>query len=90
MPEGPEVRRQADTLHRALSKRVLTRVTARTRAAKAWLQENERAFEGLQVQSVRSRGKHLIGHVEGGLWFHSHLMMWGRWHVLTPPRSGRS
>jgi formamidopyrimidine-DNA glycosylase len=34
--------------------------------------------------SVRSHGKHLVGLIEGGFYFHSHLMMWGRWQTYVP------
>lgn len=81
MPEGPEVRRYADALHQTLHNHELLRVSARTRAAKAWLLDNPEVFAGLRVQSVRAHGKNLIGRIEGGLWFYSHLMMWGRWQI---------
>lgn len=84
MPEGPEVRRQADALDAALSGRPLRHVAARTRAAKAWLESHPGAFEGRPVGRVYSHGKHLVGEVEGGLYFASHLLMWGRWHVVAP------
>ena len=40
MPEGPEVRRHADTLAAALVPHPLVSLTARTKAAKAWLAEH--------------------------------------------------
>ena len=39
-------------------------------------------MDGRRVESVRSRGKNLVGRIEGGYYFYSHLMMWGRWHVF--------
>ena len=87
MPEGPEVRRYADAVDSVLTGREILSLTARTRDARHWLNENGARLIGQHVSSVRSHGKHLIGLIEGGFYFHSHLMMWGRWqtHVPEPP-----
>lgn len=81
MPEGPEVRRFADMLNAALSDKPISAVTARTRGAKAWLSAHPEVLTARRIEKVRSRGKYLIGWIEGGYYFHSHLMMWGRWIV---------
>lgn len=83
MPEGPEVRRHADTLHAALAGEPIVPLTARTRVARAWLAERPEAFPGRRVERVFAHGKNLIGLVEGDLYFYSHLLMWGRWLVET-------
>lgn len=98
MPEGPEVRRHADALDAALAGRPVTALSARTREARAWLAARPHAFPGQRVQRVWAHGKHLVGEVEGGLFFASHLLMWGRWHVVpaddpavaTPDRRERA
>src|SRR5215213_4427041 len=84
MPEGPEVRKYADALHAALTGRVIVSLQARTREARKWLQENEQRIIGRRVERVISHGKHLIGYIEGNFFFHSHLMMWGRWQTFGP------
>ncbi len=84
MPEGPEVQRSADLLDGALAGRTIRSLGARTKAAKAWLAEHPGAFEGQRVEGVWAHGKHLVGTVEGGLFFHSHYLMWGRWRVVDP------
>ena len=92
MPEGPEVRRHADALAAALTPHPLVSLSARTKAAKAWLAERPGLLEGRRIESVRSRGKNLVGRIEGGYYFYSHLMMWGHWHVHagdTPPDTDR-
>jgi formamidopyrimidine-DNA glycosylase len=81
MPEGPEVRKYADALDAVLSGRAITSLEARTREAKTWLQEQGSRLLGRRVLTVSSHGKHLLGHIEGGFYFHSHLMMWGRWQT---------
>jgi len=83
MPEGPEVRKYADSLDKALSGRRIRSLTARTKSAKAWLQVNEARLFNQHVERVFSHGKHLVGLIQGGFYFHSHLMMWGRWQTLA-------
>ena len=85
MPEGPEVRRYAAMLAEVLDGETIVELAARTREARAWLQEHPRFFEGQKISSVRARGKHLVVRVANGFFFHSHLMMWGRWQVLPRP-----
>ena len=82
MPEGPEVRKYADALDAALSGRAIVSLEARTKEARKWLQENEPRLIGRRVERVVSHGKHLIGYIEGSFFFHSHLMMWGRWQTF--------
>ena len=84
MPEGPEVRKYADALDTALSGRTIVSLEARTKEAKKWLHENEQRLTGRRVERVVSHGKHLIGYIEDGFFFHSHLMMWGRWQTFGP------
>lgn len=86
MPEGPEVRKYADALDAALSGRAIVSLEARTKVARKWLQENESRLIGRRVERVVSHGKHLIGYIEGSFFFHSHLMMWGRWQTFGPTR----
>src|SRR4051812_3843558 len=85
MPEGPEVRRHAEALDRALAGEPILEIAARTRAARAWLAERPTALVGRRVERVRSHGKHLVGWIEGGFYVHSHLMMWGRWTLVASP-----
>jgi len=84
MPEGPEVRKHADALEAVLTKRKIISLEARTRDARAWLKENETRLRGKRIERVFSHGKHLVGLIEGGFYFHSHLMMWGRWQTFVP------
>lgn len=79
MPEGPEVRRYATQLANALENQPLTAISARTKGARHYLQEQGGILLGRRVECIRSHGKHLYGLFEGGVGFHSHLMMWGRW-----------
>ena len=82
MPEGPEVRKYADALDAALTGRAIVSLEARTKDARKWLHENEQRLVGRRVERVVSHGKHLLGYIEGDYFFHSHLMMWGRWQTF--------
>lgn len=82
MPEGPEVRKHAAAIHQALAGKPIEVFTARTKGARLWLQEHPNILIGKRVEQVCSHGKHLIGILEDGFYFHSHLMMWGRWQVV--------
>jgi endonuclease-8 len=84
MPEGPEVRRYALQLQEALELEPVIALSARTKNAKAWLLEHGAGLVGRRIETIRSHGKHLYGVLEGGVGFHSHLMMWGRWQVFGP------
>ena len=87
MPEGPEVRKFADALDTALTGRTIVSFEARTKEARKWLHENEQRLRGRRVERVVSHGKHLLGYIEGEFFFHSHLMMWGRWQTVGPSKS---
>ncbi len=84
MPEGPEVRKYADSVNEVLSGRRITHFTARTQNARKWLEQHANQLIGKRVTRVVSHGKHLVGHINDNFYFHSHLMMWGRWQVFTP------
>ena len=84
MPEGPEVRKYADALAEVLTGRTIKSFTARTQNARKWLEDNNGRLIGRRVKTVRSHGKHLIGLIGGDFYFHSHLMMWGRWQTFLP------
>jgi|688.fasta_scaffold223078_2 endonuclease-8 len=84
MPEGPEVRRYADELASILVPKKIIDVTARTKSAKAWLHEHRSELIGKKVQTVIAHGKNIIGTIDGGYYFYSHQMMWGRWHMVAP------
>ncbi|HEX8267364.1 MAG TPA: DNA-formamidopyrimidine glycosylase family protein [Pyrinomonadaceae bacterium] len=83
MPEGPEVRRYADLLAANLEEQTLTQLWTRLKIAKAWLAERETEIIGQKILKIRSHGKHLLCRASGNFYFHSHLMMWGKWLVFA-------
>jgi len=84
MPEGPEVRKYADALNEVLAGRQIKHFMARTVNARKWLEQNSSSLLKRKVTRVLSHGKHLIGYIDGDYYFHSHLMMWGRWQTFKP------
>jgi formamidopyrimidine-DNA glycosylase len=90
MPEGPEVRKYADALDEVLSGRVILALEARTKDARRWLEQHGEQIVGQRVERVVSHGKHLIGYISNDFFFHSHLMMWGRWQTFRVATRGRS
>jgi endonuclease-8 len=79
VPEGDTIYRAAKTLHRALAGRpvarfesvypALTRIDAAAPVA------------GRTIDSVTSRGKHLLIAFSGDLILHTHMRMNGSWHI---------
>lgn len=82
MPEGPEIRRAADQLARAVVGQVLTDVwfAFPTLAARA------DELVGRRVRAIEPHGKALLTHFEGGLSLYSHNQLYGVWKVAAPGR----
>jgi endonuclease VIII len=82
MPEGDTIFRTARTLQRALGGHVVTRFEsvfpALTRVAV------DRPIVGRTIESVSSRGKHLMMMLTGDLILHTHMRMNGSWHIYRP------
>ena len=75
MPEGDTIFRTAQTLHRALAGKAVTRF-------ETVLPKLERAaIKGRTVERVRAAGKHLIIDFSGGVHLHTHMRMNGSWHI---------
>lgn len=83
MPEGPEVQRYADEIAAGIVGQKVLSVSARTKDARAWIEANPAAITGRKVTAVQAHGKNIIGWFEGGFYFYSHQMMWGRWSVFS-------
>src|SRR5262245_25362024 len=79
MPEGDTIFRSARTLHRVFAGKVVTRFEsvypALTRVAE------DRPIVGRTIESVSSRGKHLLFTFSGDLILRTHMRMSGSWHV---------
>ncbi len=82
MPEGDTVWRQARDLHAALAGQVLAGCDFRVPSLATV------DFSGRTVQSVQSRGKHLLMYIDGWV-VHSHLAMEGHWDIYPASTGGR-
>ena len=88
MPEGPEIRRAADRLERALKGQSAEAVFF----AFDHLKPFEQQLGGQLVESVETRGKGLLIHFQNRLSIYSHNQLYGRWFVRPAhsyPRTGR-
>jgi endonuclease-8 len=82
MPEGDTIFRVARTLHRALTGRIITRFESVLPALSRI--DVDRPLAGRTIESVRSRGKHLLMTFSGDLVLHTHMRMNGSWHLYRP------
>ena len=79
MPEGPEIRRAADQLEKAVCGKQLTEVWFAFPA----LQTYQQALVGERVTALETRGKALLTHFSNGLTLYSHNQLYGVWRVVA-------
>lgn len=84
MSEGPEVYRIAQRQHELLAGAHLLDVQTNLRKARAWLDAHPEAVAGRHIERVTSCGKHILWYMDEGLWFHFHLLMFGKWEYHPP------
>ena len=77
MPEGPEIRRAADGIARALSGRTVERVFFAFEDLKPW----EAHLGGMTLSAVDTIGKHMLCRFEDGTRIHTHNQLYGRWFI---------
>lgn len=78
MPEGPEIRRAADKLEKAIKGKTLTDVWF----AFPQLKTYEASLVGERVEAVETRGKAILTHFSNGLILYSHNQLYGVWRVV--------
>ncbi len=78
MSEGPELHRIAAQLTGEFVGSRIVAIDSRLKKARAWLEEHPGAVEGREVLGVRAAGKNLLWDLEGQLYFHIHLLMFGK------------
>jgi endonuclease-8 len=82
MPEGDTIFRAARTLHRALAGSRVTRFESMFPALTRV--DHDRPLADRTVESVSSRGKHLLMTFSGDLILRTHMRMHGSWHIYRP------
>ncbi len=88
MPEGPEIRRAADRVARAIGGRIADGVFFAFDRLKPY----EAELAGRRVDEVTTRGKAMLTRFSGGLSVYTHNQLYGRWYVMPEgrlPRTGR-
>lgn len=89
MPEGPEIRRAADRVERAIAGRVAERVELLLPRLRGYAEK----LSGQRVTRVETRGKAMLTHFDCGLSVYSHNQLYGRWYVQKAgswPKTGRT
>ena len=79
MPEGPEIRRAADSLEAAIKGKTLTNVWFAFPQLKAF----EAQLVGQTVTHIETRGKALLTHFSHNLTLYSHNQLYGVWRVVN-------
>lgn len=78
MPEGPEIRRSADQIARAVAGKRAEVVEF----GQAPMKRHEKSLTGRKILDVETRGKALLTHFEGGLTIYSHNQLYGVWRIV--------
>ena len=90
MPEGPEVRREADQIADRIQGQRLTEVVLALPA----LAPRAAGLRGRRATRVRSRGKAMLVEFDNGLVLYSHNQLYGKWLTVAagarPPPTNRS
>lgn len=87
MPEGPEIRRAADQVARAVAGRA-----AEVEFGLPGLARRGAALSGRVIEAVEARGKALLVRFEGGRVVYTHNQLYGVWKIVragTRPRTTR-
>lgn len=82
MPEGDTIFRAARALDKALGGKVVTRFESVF--PKLNRVDEDHPIAGRTVESVESRGKHLLMNFSGELCLRTHMRMSGSWHIYRP------
>ncbi|MGA1456358.1 MAG: endonuclease VIII [Arenicellales bacterium] len=79
MPEGPEVRREADMIARAIQGHALTDVYF----GLPRLKRHRKSLVGATITKVTTRGKALLIFFDTGGVLYSHNQLYGRWYIAA-------
>jgi endonuclease VIII len=79
MPEGDTIFRAAQTLHRVFAGKTVTRFESTFPALNRI--DDDAPIAGRTIESISSRGKHLLIAFSGELVLRTHMRMNGTWHI---------
>lgn len=77
MPEGPEIKRAADRISKAIVGQSVTEIFFAFEHLKGY----EQALTGRKITAVESRGKALLIHFDNRLSIYSHNQLYGKWMI---------
>ncbi len=77
MPEGPEIRRAADQVERALQHKTVVEI----HFAFPQLQDYEDLLRGAMVTRVDTKGKAMLIRFDNGYTIYSHNQLYGKWYI---------
>jgi endonuclease VIII len=80
MPEGPEIRRAADLLAKAVAGQTITSAFF----AFPELKKYQRSLVGRKIETIYCHGKALLTQFDHGLSLYSHNQLYGVWKVTLP------
>jgi endonuclease-8 len=78
MSEGPEVHRISAQLNEEFAGSRIVAIDSRLKKAKAWLEAHPGLVEGKEVRRVYPAGKNILWDLEDDIYFHIHLLMFGK------------
>ncbi|MEN8214147.1 MAG: endonuclease VIII [Pseudomonadota bacterium] len=82
MPEGPEIRRAADSIEAAIRGKETTGVEFTLPRLMQW----QRPLTGVTVTAVETRGKAMLTRFSNGLSLYTHNQLYGRWYCVAAGR----
>ena len=82
MPEGPEIRRAADSIAEVLEGQLVNKVFF----GLPRLRRHARQLRGQRVVEIETRGKAMLTHFDHGLSIYSHNQLYGVWRVIAGHR----
>ncbi|MEM9512235.1 MAG: DNA-formamidopyrimidine glycosylase family protein, partial [Cyanobacteria bacterium P01_E01_bin.48] len=77
MPEGPEIKRAADRIAKAVARKPIEEVYFAFEHLKPYEKDLARA----QITSVQPRGKALLTHFNNDLAIYTHNQLYGKWEI---------
>ncbi len=83
MPEGPEIRRAADEVEKAIAGKQIVSISFGLEHLKVW----ESCLAGAVVQTVETRGKAMLIRFDNGQNIYSHNQLYGRWYCCPRGQS---
>ncbi len=86
MPEGPEIRREADRIAKFLLGERIEQARLRLPA----LQRFEKRLTGATVTAVDTRGKAILTRFDDDLTLYTHNQLYGRWYTMKRPHMPRT